>query len=265
MPIEIINKFENQRLGISFLGLKNFSIGRDLERSIDLIQSEMDRIHTGVSRRIVENFEYLKKKRELHLSMIVEVPINTKKLVLENGKVDIQEQTYYYPRNIDAIVSIEQSYIVIFDQSQKEIKEFAEYLRELTVFKLNPVYVKLNNKSMRDMLKNFETIQRLKIVIGSEDSIRFIKCSGSNVLGYTFIAEILSNEKNEVAEIGGILSSSHENRIKVHLNNKGRLQIYTNPDKVYIESIYNIMEDLERMILESDLYKNNKEGVEKNE
>jgi hypothetical protein len=264
MPVDIMSKFEGQRMGISFLGLRNFSIGRDLEKSISLLQSEIDRIHVGVKRRVVERLEYLKNERELHLSMIVEIPINTKKLILDGEKVEIQEQVYYYPRHIDAILKIEEGYLAIFGQNQKEIKEFMKYLRELTVFRLNPIYVRFNNRSMRDLLKSFETVQHLKVVMGSADPVKFIRCSGDSVLDYPLITGILSSEENRVVEIGGIFFSSNDYKTIIHLNDRGRLQIYTDPGKIHTENVHGIMKRVERMVLESDVYSEIGKETQKN-
>jgi len=249
MPIRLHESFEGRRLGISFLKLSNFSIGRDLERAINSIQSAIDKPPVGVGRRIIQQFEYMKKDRELYLSVIVEVPIKIRELVVGGEEIEIKERTDYYTSKIQAIIRMEKNYIVIFAQNQKEVKEFTNYLRELTVMKLNPVSIQIAPEKVRKIVKEFETIQQLKITIKSADSISFIRFSGDDLLGSPIVREILSDEKNEISEIAGIKSLSYDNQIKLHLNNKGRLWIYKNPEEINTEDIYNLLRDFEKTSL----------------
>lgn len=252
MPIKPHEIFEGSRLGVSFLKLSSFSIGQDLERAINSIQSAIDKPPIGVGRRIVQQFEYIERDRELYLSVIVEVPIKIKELVVDGGEIEIKERTDYYTRNVHAIIRMEKSYIVIFAQNQREVKEFANYLRELTAMKLNPVAIQIAPEKVRETVKEFETIQQLKITMDSSDPIKFIRFSGEDLLDSPIVREILSDEKNEIIEIAGIKFLSYDNQVKLHLNNKGRLWIYKNPEEIDAGDIYHLLRDFEKTSLEED-------------
>lgn len=253
IPLEIHEMFEARRLGISFLKLMDFSVGRDLEHAINAIQSEIDKTPLGVHRRIVQQFEHLKKERELHLSAIVEVPIKIKELVVDKKEVGIKERIEYYTRNIKAIIKLKENYIVFFAQSQNEVKELANYLRELTTMKFNPVRIKLAAENMRKVVQDFETLQQLKVNM-KQPEIKFVRFSGNDLFGSPIVREILSNEENEIIEIAGIKTLSPGDKVKIHLNNNGRLWIYANPDKIGVGDIYNLVKDFEKTFLEGKNY-----------
>lgn len=248
MSIVLDETFEDNRLGVSFLKLENFSMG-DIERSINAIHSAMNNPYVGTHKRIIKDFEYREKERELIISAILEVPLNVKELVVEGDKLKIKERTDYYTRKVQAIIRIDKGFIIILSQNVLGVREFSKYLREITVMKFNPVPIHINQDKMRKLINEFESIYNLKILMAADNPIKFIRFNGIDLIDSPDVQKIISDEENEITEIAGIESLSNEIQVKLQVNNRGRVSIYKNSGEIDGKDIYNWLRYIESRLL----------------
>lgn len=245
MPIEVQDAFEGRRLGISFMRFGEFSIGKDLARLIDTVEKESKKKPRGRGKRIMRPAEHVKGRKEVHLSAIVEVPIVLKELILREGEAKVRTRTEYYPRNVEMILRLDKKYAISLAQSTREVKECADYLRDLTLMNLNLCGVKLSQEAMQKVVGRFESISRLKVAMKPENPLRFVRLGGTNLLDSPTVRHLLSDTESEIVDVGGIWPLSPESMMKVYLNNRGRAWIYANPAEVVLDDIFDIARGLE--------------------
>jgi hypothetical protein len=247
MVIRIDRVFENRRLGISFLKLRDFS-DSNLASSVDAIRLEMKAPLVGIKRRAIQQFDYIEERDEYHLSSIIDVPVKINELVIEAGELKTQERVEYFARNIEAISQLKTATIILFSQSQREVRKFNKYIKEITLKGFNPVPINFNPEGMRKMVKDFEIVHRLKISESGNQSVKSIRFDGQNLLDDNLVSEILSNRNFEIAEIGGIRPLSSDSYVKFYMNNRGRVCIYGDQTTITIKNIYNLIQDIEKII-----------------
>ena len=245
--IEINRVFENHRLGMTFLAFRSFSLG-NLERSLDAIRLEKTVPLVGVKKRVIQRFDYVKEKEECHISSVIDLPIKVKELIIEEGELKTKERVEYFARNIEAIIRLKMPSIITFSQSQREVRKFNKYIKEITLKGFNPVPIKFNPEGVRKRVKDFEIVHHLKISESGNQSVKSIRFDGQNLLGDDLVSEILSNGNFEIVEIGGIRPLSSDSNVKFYMNNRGRVCIYGDQNTITTKNIYNLIQDIEKMI-----------------
>jgi hypothetical protein len=98
------------------------------------------------------------------------------------------------------------------------------------------------------MVKDFEIAHHLKISESGNQSVKSIRFDGQNLLDDDLVSEILSNGNFEIAEIGGIRPLSSDSYVKFYVNNRGRVCIHGDQTTITIKNIYNLIQDIEKMI-----------------
>lgn len=247
MGIRIDRVFEKRGLGITFLKLRDYSVSK-LTSSVDAIRLEMKAPLVGIKRRAIQQFDYIEERDEYHISAIIDVPIKIKELVIEDEELKINERVEYFARNIEGIIQLKTATIILFSQSQREVRKFSRYIKEITLNGFKPVPIKFNSEGMRKMVKDFEIVHRLKISESGNQSVKSIRFDGQNLLDDDLVSEILSNGNFEIAEIGGIRPLSSDSYVKFYMNNRGRVCIYGDQNTITIKNIYNLIQDIEKMI-----------------
>jgi len=237
--------FVAQRLGISYFKLADFSIDRDLSRALNSIQERINEAPLGVNKRIIQNFDYSTKNREIYLSALIETPVKIKTLIEENQEIKIIENIQYQIRTVRVKINLKNTTMIIFAQGQKEVKEFVRYIRDLTVNRFNPVQIKVNPGNMKKAIKQYEKVNLLKIITSESDYTDSIRFGGKDVLTAPFVHEVLNSSQNEIVDIFGTKYLSEEKSIKLHLNNRGRIWLYANPDDLTNDDLKNLTNDLE--------------------
>jgi len=239
--------FFGNRLGVSYLKLSDFSIDRDLERALNSIQQKTTESPLGINRRLIQKFEYSSKKREVYLSALIEMPIKIKSLITEGQNIRIAENISYETRSLKIKIDLKNLNILFFAQSQKEVKFFVSYIRELTVMGFNPVQITIPSERMKNILEQFEEINQLKI-IDKKDSF-YMRFGGKNILNLPVLKEFLIDENNEIVDIFGTKKIPGNKNIRLHLNNKGRLWLYANPEDLTNEEINNLLKEIETICM----------------
>jgi hypothetical protein len=247
MVIQIDRVFENRGLGITFLKLRDYSVSK-LTSSVDGIRLEMKAPLVGIKRRAIQQFDYIEERDEYHISAIIDVPIKIKELFIEEDELKTHERVEYFARNIEAIIQLKTATIILFSQSQREVRKFSKYIKEITLNGFKPVPIKFNSEGMRKMVKDFEIVHRIKISESGNQSVKSIRFDGQNLLDDDLVSEILSNGNFEIAEIGGIRPLSSDSYVKFYMNNRGRVCIYGDQNTITTKNIYNLIQDIEKMI-----------------
>ena len=247
MVVRIDKVSENGRLGITFLKLRDFSVS-NLASSADTIRLEMKAPLVGIKRRAIQQFDYIEARDEYHISAIIDVPVKIKELVIEGEELKINERVEYFARNIEGIIQLKTDTLILFSQSQREVRKFSKYIKEITLNGFKPVPTKVDSDGMRKIIKDFETIYHLKVLKNNGIDIKSIRFDGENLLEANLVSEILSNEIFEISEIGGIRPISSDNYVKFYINNRGRVGIYGDPSTITIENIYNLIRDVEDIL-----------------
>ncbi|MCK9405706.1 MAG: hypothetical protein M0Q47_04780 [Methanothrix sp.] len=249
LPVELQQLFETEIVGISFLALDGFSIGKELERTVNIIKSEINKTPLGIRRKIIKKIDYLSKNREIHISASVEMPIKTKELTLDKGQIQIDEKTIFYPRDLYAIIKLDKNYILIFSRNYQEVKEFVSYIRNLSSGKLDPIKFEFQPSILVEMANQFEAIHQLKIILSQSENMRYIRFGGTSLLDHPLVKSLISDKGSEIIELSGFKMTHSGKKIKVHFNNKGRLRIYKS-NEYNSEDVYSLINDFERYLLD---------------
>lgn len=247
MVIRIDRVFENRRLGITFLKLRDFSVS-NLASSVDAIRLEMKAPLIGIKRRAIQQFDYIEERDEYHLSAIIDVPIKIKELVIEEDELKTHERVEYFARNIEGIIQLKTATIILFSQSQREVRKFSKYIKEITLNGFKPVPIKFDSDGTRKIIKDFKEIYHLKVLKNDGRGVKSIRFDGENLLEDDIVSEILSDRNFGIAEIGGLRNLSFDSGLKCYLNNRGRVCIYGNQTTITTKNIYNLIQDIEKMV-----------------
>ena len=253
MVDELSDYFRGNRLGISFLYLRNFSIDRDFERAVNTVKSRISESPMGFNRRVIKSLDYISKKREVHLKAIIEVPLIVSTMVIDTDTIKSNDINQYKTRQISARINLQKRNILLFTYGQKEVRIFANYLRDITAMGFDPVQIKYQSDHLTDLIKEFDRIKQLKVVTKNSKSTRFMRFSGENLLESSLVDNILSDMDNQVVEFAGIRTLVSGEKVKIHLNNRGRMWLYANPNELSDDDIFELIQDTEMKLLQSDI------------
>jgi hypothetical protein len=243
--LELKRIFENKRIGITIRELRNLSVS-DIEDALSYIKEEFDSPVIDIEKKVIKEFSYNKERNEYFLFAIIDVPMKVKELVLEKGEYLIKDRYANFARNINVIIQLDSSNIIILSQSQREIQRFSKYLREITSGSFFPVSVKFKQENLHNIIREFDDVYHLKFSKNGNKSA-LITFRGYDLLSDGLVTNILSNDDYSIHEIGGYLPLSSGDLLKSYLNYKGRMLIFSDPDKLKTDDLFILIKTLEKM------------------
>lgn len=243
--MELERIIENNRLGITIRKLHDLSAD-NIEEALSYIKAEHDSPIIDTDKKVIKEFTYNKARNEYYLFAIIDVPIKLKELIYEEGKYIIKDQQQNFARNIDALIRLDSSNIILLSQSQREVQRFSKYIREMTSGVFLPVSLKFSQKKLNDIIKRFDSIRHLKLAETGEGK-KTITFKGKDLLSDNLVNTTLYDNDYLIYEIGGYLSLSSERSVKSYLNHKGRLIILSDCDKLIMDDLFDLIKDLEKM------------------
>ncbi len=188
-------------------------------------------------------------KRDILLSTIIEIPITLKQLMLENDKFQVKNHVEYYPRYIRAIIRLTNQLVYIFAQSQTEVKFFIEYLKAITMDNIDPIPIIISSDNLKQILREFNTITQLKLILNEKKGLNFIRFSGRDLVSTTIVKEILNKDESSITDLGGIFALPNGTKSKIRINNKARIRFNVPSGQNVLEEIVNFFMNREKMFL----------------
>lgn len=245
--INLDRVLKNNRVGIKFLRLKNFSAS-NLESSLEAIKSEENPPLIENRKRAILSFEYNKEKEDYYISAIVDVPSKINEIFIENGIPRIKETRIDLLKNIEVIFRLKTLMFIVFSQGVRETRRLSKYIRKITLGEFYPVPVKLDQNKVHNLVDEFEEITHLKVSRNIDNKVKFITFHGEDLVADELVSKVISDHSCKIYEIGGIIPLSLDDSVKFYLNHRGRISIWGSLQTLNINNLYKLIENIEEKV-----------------
>lgn len=216
--IEINDLLKDKVLGITIRELGK-SPGYDPITSLNCLKLEASASKFD-KKSVIKNINYDSKNDECYISAIIDVPLQIKELVDENGSPKIIGKSINFPRDISALIRLNKGIAIFFSKGRREVQKFSKHLKQITLGGLRPIPLEFDQSNIKYFLKSFKSINHLKIQDKNNQLVTTYK--GPDLPLKKQILDQLNIPDISIYEIGGEFEIVSGEFYDLYINFKGR-------------------------------------------